>query len=153
MPDELRSSHAIVSEVIDNGNASTQQYLVVVLCLLFNMLDGFDITAMAIVASPVSTDLDLTTDKVGWIFSFALFGMMLGAMILAPVEPTGCPRPIPEPFTFVISRFKPSSFSHPMYCAAKASFTSTRSKSLMASPLLSIRFLTAGTGDIPMTVG
>jgi benzoate transport len=85
LPDELRSSHAIVTDVIDNGNVSTQQYLVVVLCLLFNMLDGFDITAMAIVASSVATELDLTTDKVGWIFSFALFGMMLGAMILAPV--------------------------------------------------------------------
>jgi AAHS family 4-hydroxybenzoate transporter-like MFS transporter len=85
VPDALRSSRSIVSDAIDNGEASSQQYLVVALCLFFNMLDGFDITAMAVVASAVSTDLDLTTDKVGWIFSFALFGMMLGAMFLAPI--------------------------------------------------------------------
>ena len=50
------------------------------------MLDGFDITAMAIVASSVSTDLSLTPDLLGWIFSFALAGMMAGAMVLAPIS-------------------------------------------------------------------
>ena len=33
-------------------------------------------------------------------------------MMRAPVDPTGWPRPMPEPFTLVISRFRPSSFSH-----------------------------------------
>ena len=50
------------------------------------MLDGFDITAMAVVAGAVSRDLVLTPDRLGWIFSFALAGMMLGAMFLAPVS-------------------------------------------------------------------
>jgi benzoate transport len=50
------------------------------------MLDGFDITAMAVVASSVSTELQLTPDRLGWIFSFALAGMMVGAMFLAPVS-------------------------------------------------------------------
>jgi MFS transporter, AAHS family, vanillate permease len=85
MTDSSRSSHAIVAEVIDNGEASSQQYLVVALCLLFNALDGFDITAMAVVASSVSADLLISTDRIGWIFGFALFGMMLGAMFLAPL--------------------------------------------------------------------
>ena len=63
-----------------------QQMLVVGLCMFFNMLDGFDITAMAVVASSVASDLDLTPDLLGWIFSFALAGMMAGAMFLAPVS-------------------------------------------------------------------
>ena len=66
------SAASIVAEVIDNGNVSTQQFLVVGLCLFLNMLDGFDITAMAIVASAVSTELELTPDRLGLIFSFAL---------------------------------------------------------------------------------
>jgi len=37
------------------------------------------------VASSVSSDLSLTDDLLGWIFSFALAGMMVGAMVLAPV--------------------------------------------------------------------
>jgi hypothetical protein len=74
------SSENIVAEVIDNGEISAQQLLVVGLCLFFNMLDGFDITAMAVVAGAVSTELQLTPDRLGWIFSFALAGMMAGAM-------------------------------------------------------------------------
>jgi AAHS family 4-hydroxybenzoate transporter-like MFS transporter len=80
------SSSSIVADVIDNGSVSAQQFLVVGLCLFLNMLDGFDITAMAIVASAVSTELELTPDRLGWIFSFALAGMMAGAMLLAPIS-------------------------------------------------------------------
>ena len=80
------SSASIVADVIDNGEISGQQMLVVGLCLFFNMLDGFDITAMAVVAGAVSTELQLTPDRLGWIFSFALAGMMVGAMFLAPVS-------------------------------------------------------------------
>ena len=80
------SSQALVAEVIDNGRVSGQQLLVIGLCMFFNMLDGFDITAMAVVASAVSMELALTPDRLGWIFSFALLGMMAGAMFLAPLS-------------------------------------------------------------------
>ena len=36
------SSANVVADVIDNGQISAQQLLVVGLCLFFNMLDGFD---------------------------------------------------------------------------------------------------------------
>jgi len=80
------TSENLSHDVIDRGGVTTQQLLVVALCLFFNMLDGFDITAMAVVAGAVSTDLSLTPDRLGWIFSFALAGMMCGAMFLAPVS-------------------------------------------------------------------
>jgi benzoate transport len=80
------TSENLSHDVIDRGGVTLQQMLVVGLCLFFNMLDGFDITAMAVVASSVSTELQLTPDKLGWIFSFALAGMMGGAMFLAPVS-------------------------------------------------------------------
>ena len=74
-----------LNEFIDNGPVTSQQILVVALCFIFNMLDGFDITAMAVVASPVASELNLTPDLLGWIFSFALAGMMVGAVALAPI--------------------------------------------------------------------
>jgi MFS family permease len=80
------TSEDLSHDVIDRGGITLQQMLVVGLCLFFNMLDGFDITAMAVVASAVSTELQLTPDRLGWIFSFALAGMMCGAMFLAPVS-------------------------------------------------------------------
>ncbi len=86
MANAVATSESIVHDVIDNGQVSGQQILVIALCLFFNMLDGFDITAMAIVASAVSAELELTPDRLGLIFSFALAGMMAGAMFLAPVS-------------------------------------------------------------------
>ena len=80
------SSANLVAEVIDDGKASGQQFLVIILCVLFNMIDGFDITAMAIVATAVGEELSLEPDKIGLIFSFALAGMMAGAMGLAPLS-------------------------------------------------------------------
>jgi len=76
----------LAAQVIDKGKVSRQQLLVVGLCLFFNMLDGFDIIAMAVVAAEVSREMMLPPDKIGWIFSFALAGMMAGAMLLAPIS-------------------------------------------------------------------
>lgn len=86
MSDAVASSKNIVADVIDNGQISGQQLLVIGLCMFLNMLDGFDITAMAVVATSVSNDLELSPDRLGLIFSFALAGMMAGAMALAPVS-------------------------------------------------------------------
>lgn len=85
MSTAVETSRSLSHEVIDKGGVSAQQMLVVGLCMFFNMLDGFDITAMAVVAGSVSAELGLTADRLGWIFSFALAGMMGGAMVLAPV--------------------------------------------------------------------
>jgi AAHS family 4-hydroxybenzoate transporter-like MFS transporter len=74
------------SELIDNSPMGGQQILIIALCMLFNMLDGFDITAMAIVAKTVGQELALPAERLGWIFSFALAGMMAGAMFLAPLS-------------------------------------------------------------------
>ena len=78
---------SFATEGIDNGKVSRQQILVVVLCMFFNMVDGFDIIAMAVVAGEVSREMKLPADKVGWIFSFALAGMVAGAMLLLPMVP------------------------------------------------------------------
>ena len=46
----VQESTFSVGELIDGGKVSSQHLLVVGLCLIFNMLDGFDITAMAVTA-------------------------------------------------------------------------------------------------------
>lgn len=86
MQQQSASSETFVKDVIDSGKVSGQQLLVIGLCFLFNMLDGFDITAMAVVAGAVADDLGMASDQLGWIFSFALAGMMAGAMVLAPLS-------------------------------------------------------------------
>lgn len=81
-----RTSEDLSHEIIDRGGITAQQLLVVGLCLFFNMLDGFDITAMAVVNTAVAGDLGLSPEQMGLILGTPLFGMMLGAMFLAPVS-------------------------------------------------------------------
>lgn len=80
------TAESFLGRVIDQGHFNGSKLLIVGLCLFFNMLDGFDITAMAVVATPVAAELALTPERLGLIFSFALAGMMAGAMFLAPVS-------------------------------------------------------------------
>jgi len=81
-----QNTEQAVSQLIDQGAVSLRQICIICLCLILNMLDGFDITAMAVVAKTVGEDLNMSADKVGWIFSFALAGMMFGAMVLASLS-------------------------------------------------------------------
>ena len=81
-----QDSNLLISQLIDKGQVSFQQLLVVFLCLTFNMLDGFDITAMAVTANAIGQDMQLAEDKLGLVFSFSLAGMMLGAMFLGSVS-------------------------------------------------------------------
>ncbi len=75
-----------IAELIDRGRISYQQILIVLLCLIFNMIDGFDITAMAVTELQIGQDMQLGEDKTGLVFSFSLAGMMLGAMFLASLS-------------------------------------------------------------------
>lgn len=86
MVSKVAAAESSLDRVIDDGRVTGQQWLVVGLCMLFNMLDGFDITAMSVVASNVAGELALAPDQLGLIFSFALAGMMVGAMVLAPLS-------------------------------------------------------------------
>ncbi|MBT5204552.1 MAG: MFS transporter [Gammaproteobacteria bacterium] len=75
-----------ISEFIDRGGFSAKQIMIVGLCLIFNMIDGFDITAMAVTAHQIGEEMGLSTDKLGLVFSFSLLGMMMGAMFLATLS-------------------------------------------------------------------
>ena len=75
-----------ISEFIDQGGFSAKQIMIVGLCLTFNMIDGFDITAMAVTAHQIGEEMALSPDKLGLVFSFSLAGMMMGAMFLATLS-------------------------------------------------------------------
>lgn len=73
-----------VAGLIEEGRVSATQWLVLVTALVLNMLDGFDVTAMAFVAHSVGQELGIPASQLGVVFSVALAGMMIGAMFLAP---------------------------------------------------------------------
>ncbi len=74
-----------IRKVIDEGSIATTQILVVLVAFTLNMLDGFDVTAMAFTVHGIGQELQIAPNHLGIVFSVALAGMMIGAMFLAPV--------------------------------------------------------------------
>src|SRR5699024_4182497 len=71
----------------------------------------------------------------------------------APVEPQGWPSAIAPPWTLSLSWSMPRSSADGMTCAAKASFSSTRSMSSMPRPALVSARRVDSTGPRPMISG
>lgn len=61
-----------------------RQWRAVAVCILLNIIDGFDILVMSTVAGAVRDGLGLSAANLGLVLSASLMGMMLGALLLAP---------------------------------------------------------------------
>lgn len=64
---------------------SRLQYRVIALCIAINLLDGFDILAMAYTAPAIGAEWQLSPERLGILFSLGLAGMMVGSILLAPL--------------------------------------------------------------------
>ncbi|WP_340648058.1 MFS transporter [Pseudoxanthomonas winnipegensis] len=61
------------------------QWLAIAICVLLNMLDGFDVMVMAFAAPHVSADWGLSGKELGLMLSAGLVGMAAGSLVLAPL--------------------------------------------------------------------
>ncbi len=71
-------------QAIDLGEMSRFQVLAVGLCVLLNMLDGFDVLVMAFTASEVAGEWSLSGAQLGMLLSAGLVGMAGGSLLVAP---------------------------------------------------------------------
>ncbi|MGA4846213.1 MFS transporter [Streptomyces sp. G5(2025)] len=69
---------------LDEGPMSRFQWGVIAVCVVLNMLDGFDVLVMAFTGKAVSADWELSSSELGLLLSAGLVGMALGAMFVAP---------------------------------------------------------------------
>jgi benzoate transport len=72
-------------QAIDHGPVGRLQILVIALCCVINMLDGFDVLAISFAAPPIAGEWQLRPEELGIVFSVGLVGMALGSMFLAPL--------------------------------------------------------------------
>ncbi|MFC7657187.1 MFS transporter [Pseudonocardia benzenivorans] len=70
------------------------QVMVVALCLVMNVVEGFDILVMAFAASGVAAEWHLTASQVGLLLSSGLIGMALGSALVAPLADRIGRRPL-----------------------------------------------------------
>ena len=80
------TAFSLIRDVIDLGHVARLQIVIICVSLVLNMLDGFDVTAMAFTAHSIGEDLLISPDRLGIVFSVALAGMMIGAMFIAPLS-------------------------------------------------------------------
>jgi benzoate transport len=73
-----------VRRAIDDGAMSRFQAQAIGLCVVLNMLDGFDVLVMAFTASEVAREWGLSGARLGVLLSAGLFGMAAGSLFVAP---------------------------------------------------------------------
>jgi benzoate transport len=70
--------------IIDNQKMTFVQFATILLCFLMNMLDGMDVLVIAFAAPQISAEWGILPQSLGWVFSAAVIGMTLGALLIAP---------------------------------------------------------------------
>ncbi|MEP9395666.1 MFS transporter [Gordonia sp. VNK1] len=79
---------------IDAASMRPYQWWVVTLCVVLNVLDGYDVMAMAFTAKSIKTEFALSGATLGVLISAGLVGMAIGAMALGPVADRIGRRPL-----------------------------------------------------------
>jgi benzoate transport len=79
---------------IDATPMSPYQWLIVTLCVVLNMLDGYDVMALAFTAKSIGADFGLSSAATGVLLSAGLVGMAVGALTLAPLADKIGRRPL-----------------------------------------------------------
>jgi benzoate transport len=74
-----------ISLTIRESKMTSFQIMAVAICLVINLVDGFDVVAIAFAAPEIAREWSLPPTKLGILFSAGLFGMVLGALFFGPV--------------------------------------------------------------------
>ena len=74
-----------VSDIIDARVVGAFQIRLFLLCAAVLFVDGFDVQSITYVAPAISQDWELTRGALGPRSAAGLFGVLLGAILLAPL--------------------------------------------------------------------
>lgn len=83
-----------IRQTIAQNKMSSFQWLIVGLTVLLNMLDGFDLMALAFTAKSIREELHLDGAAIGSLMSAGLFGMAIGSLCLSPLADKFGRRPL-----------------------------------------------------------
>lgn len=83
-----------LKQKIFNSPMTGFQWLVVALAVMLNMLDGFDVLAIAFTAKSIKSELGLTGAQIGSLISAGTVGMMAGSFTLGPLADKLGRRPV-----------------------------------------------------------
>ena len=93
MASEARDSIGDPRQILGTRRMTLPQYAVIGLCVLINMIDGYDILALAQAGSALKREWGLSDAALGTLLSMNLVGMALGALGVSPVADQWGRRP------------------------------------------------------------
>jgi predicted MFS family arabinose efflux permease len=79
---------------LHRGGSNGRRSIAVGVCVLLNVIDGFDILVMSTAAGAIRDQLKLDAADLGLVLSASLAGMTLGALLLAPLADRYGRRPL-----------------------------------------------------------
>ena len=79
---------------IEQSQMGAYQWMIVVMAAIMNLLDGFDVLALAFTATAIRGEFGLTGIELGYLLSAGLFGMTAGSLFLAPLADKIGRRPL-----------------------------------------------------------
>jgi benzoate transport len=79
---------------IDQNPMTRYQMAAITLCMVINMIDGFDVLVVAFTAPSIANDWGLSAISIGTLLSSGLVGMTLGSLLLGPLADRFGRRPM-----------------------------------------------------------
>ena len=79
---------------LSGDSLSLWEWVAVGVCIALQIIDGFDIYVMSTAATKIKAELALSTPDLGLVLSASLFGMMMGALLIAGLADKWGRRPI-----------------------------------------------------------
>lgn len=81
----MSQNTARISEIIDNAKISPYQILILSLCFLIVLLDGFDTAVIGYIAPALREEWGLLPAQLSPAFGAGLLGLLIGSLIFGPV--------------------------------------------------------------------
>lgn len=74
-----------IEESLESTGMNAPRLIIIALCFFIFLVDAFDVVAMSVAAPAIGREWGLEHSEMGFVFTAALIGMMLGALMLAPL--------------------------------------------------------------------
>jgi MFS family permease len=83
-----------VSKVLNDAPMGAFQIFIIILLVLLNAIDGFDVLAVTFAAPGISEDWSISRSALGAVIAASVIGMAIGSIFLAPVADRIGRRPV-----------------------------------------------------------